>query len=184
MSEHIYKYKLDKEQGVVLLTGLIFLVVLTMIVLSVLRSATLEERMASNARNRQLALQASEAILRNAESTLFLSAPFSPFNPDGFTASCTNGLCSKPATGATPRWKDSSLFTRDFSTSTANLSGLNSQPKYFVELMGYEGGQAQLICPKILYRISARGVGMDSSTVLLQSYYRHRPAKFSDGSCG
>lgn len=75
MSTRRLKYVLHKESGAVLITGLIFMVVLTIIVISALRSATLEERMAANARNRQLALQAAEAVLRDAETALFAAAP-------------------------------------------------------------------------------------------------------------
>ncbi len=189
MSKQSLKHKLPKQGGVVLLTGMIFLVILTIIVVAVMRNATIEERMASNTRNRQLALQAAEAVLRDAESTLFAAAPFSPFDPTAFTTACTNGLCSKPSSGVY-RWSSGDVdwsntgVTRTLSTTAANLVGLNAQPRYFVELMGYEGGQAQMICPKILYRISVRGEGMNSSLVFIQSVYRHRPAKFLDGSCG
>ena len=188
MSKHFIEQRPSKQQGVVLVTGVIFLVILTIIVVSVMRNATLEERMASNARNRQLALQAAEAVLRDAETTLFQSAPFNPFNLASFTAACTNGFCAKPVAGATPRWTSvnwgNTSITRTFATSSSQLAGVNSQPRYIVEYMGSEGGQAQRMCPKILYRISVRGEARDSSVFLTQSTYRHRPAKFSNGSCG
>src|SRR5450830_1001728 len=105
-----FKHKLAKEQGVVLLTGMIFLVILTIIVVAVMRNATLEERMASNARNRQLALQASEAMLRDAEVAFSTAAPFNPFDITSFTTGCTNGLCKN---GSTPSWSDTGK-TRTF----------------------------------------------------------------------
>lgn len=55
-----------RESGAVLITGLIFMTLVMLIALSVMRSATLEERMAANARNRQLALEAAEAVVRDA----------------------------------------------------------------------------------------------------------------------
>jgi type IV pilus assembly protein PilX len=175
------------QSGIVLITGMIFMVILTLIVLAALRSGALEERMASNARNRQIALQAAEAVLRDAEVATFTvpAAPFDPFTPSTFSSTCANGYCTKPAAGSTPRWKtldwsDSSTTTRSFASNTSNIStGLvPNQPRYVIELATsptYGGGGA--ICPTIVYRITARGVGQDSSEVFVQSLYRTQPAK-------
>jgi Tfp pilus assembly protein PilX len=76
MANHFSKHNSHKESGAVLYTGLIFLLVLSLIVLSMLRSGTLEERMAANARNRQVALQAAEAVLRDAETRLFSTSAY------------------------------------------------------------------------------------------------------------
>lgn len=178
-----------KESGAVLITGLIFMVVLTIIVTAALRSVTLEERMAANARNRQMALQAAEAVLRDAEASLFAATPFEPFAPGSFTATCASGYCGQPIANSTPKWQaidwGSTALTRTFAATSSNLASVSSQPRYIVELIGYEGGQpGGAICPKVLFRITARGVGADSSTVFVQSMYRHRPATFADGSCG
>ena len=182
-----------QQSGIVLITGLIFMVVLTLIVLALMRSATLEERMASNARDRQLALQAAEAVLRDARETLFpasgaFGSPIDPFDPGGFTSGCGNGLCSPPA-GGTPRWKTVSWTdtgaTRTFAVpANYSLTGIASPPRYVVEVLGAEGGQPPKICPKILFRVTARGVGRDSATVFVESTIRYRPASYADGSCG
>ena len=159
MSNHFIQIK-ARQSGVALVTGLIFMVVLTIIVISALRSATLEERMAANARNRQVALQAAEAVLRDAETTLLAAAPFDPFTPASFTVDCTNGFCNKPATGTTPRWQtidwSSTAVTRTFNDAASNLDGVDSQPRYIVEIVNvpvFGGGGG--ICPKVLYRITA-----------------------------
>jgi type IV pilus assembly protein PilX len=170
-----------RQSGAALITGLIFMVVLTIIVISALRSSTLEERMAANARNRQLALQAAEAVLRDAESSLAAGAPFDPFTPASFTSACTNGYCTVPTAGSTPRWKTISWSdttkTRSFANAASNLAGLAAQPRYFVEITGYPAPSAPgQKCNPALYRVTARGVGMDNSTVFVQTMYRHRPA--------
>ncbi|MDD5472051.1 MAG: PilX N-terminal domain-containing pilus assembly protein [Sideroxydans sp.] len=180
-----------RESGAVLITGLIFMTLVMLIALSVMRSATLEERMAANSRNRQLALEAAEAVVRDAELSLFSAAPFNPFNADSFVAACTSGLCTAPAAGATPRWQTmttndwaATATTRTFASNAFDLAGVASQPRYIVEFIGQEGGQTQKICPKLLFRIIGRGVGADGSEVFVEDIYRHRPAKFSNGSCG
>jgi len=189
------------ERGAVLITGLVFLVVLLMIVVSVMRSGTLEERMASNALDRQLALQAAEAVSRDAQVAFFTTpvSPFDPFDISGFTSACTNGLCGVPAAGSTPLWKNTSAWTttktRTFASSASNITQLatnctpptgftDCQPRYFIEPVGFEGGQIGMICPKVIYRVTARGVGKDSSTVFVETMYRYRPHSYVDGSCG
>ncbi len=166
-----------RQSGAALITGLIFMVVMTIIVISALRSATLEERMAANARNRQVALQAAEAVLRDAEAVLSAGAPFDPFMPSSFKADCTGGYCNKPAAGDSPRWQDEDIWGDGTSrTSAMVLTGVSAQPRYIVEIVNTPiliPGQA---CPKVLYRITARGVGQDNSTVFVQSMFRHMPA--------
>lgn len=60
----------SKQSGVVLFVALILLLILSMIGVTVARMQTVEERMARNETSRQLAEQAAEAALRNAEATL------------------------------------------------------------------------------------------------------------------
>ena len=179
-------------RGAVLITGLVFLVVLLMIVVSVMRTGTLEERMASNARDRQIALQAAEAVSRDAASVLFgttAASPIDPFDVSQFTSACTNALCGIPS--GPPLWNAPSQWTtsgktRTFAASASNISAtlVAAQPRYFVELIGFEGGQGPHICPKIIYRVTARGVGKDNATVFVETMYRHRPHSYVDGSCG
>lgn len=187
MKTYSFPWPRDKESGSVLITGLIFTAMVTLIVLSIMRGATLEERMASNSRNQQSALQAAEAVVRDAEVSLFTAPPFNPFDMASFVAACTSGYCAAPAAGSTPRWQtitwSATATTRSFATTTT-LAGVVSPPRYIVELIGQEGGQTQKMCPKMIFRITGRGVGADGSEVFVESLYRHRPATFADGSCG
>lgn len=59
-----------RQSGVALITGLVLMVVLTLITVAALRTTTLEELMARNARDRDLAFQAAEAALRAGETEL------------------------------------------------------------------------------------------------------------------
>jgi len=70
-----------RERGASLLTALIFMVIMAMLSVTLASVTNLEERMASNTRDRDLALQAAEAALRDAE--VQLATP-------GFRASVTN----------------------------------------------------------------------------------------------
>jgi type IV pilus assembly protein PilX len=188
MANHSLRHKSPKEGGAVLIIGMIFVLVLIMIVASVMRSATLEERMAANARDRQLALQAAEAVSRDAAAALFTAAtpvsPIDPFDLSGFTATCTNGFCN----AGTPQWKSvtwtDETKTRTFAADASKLSVVSIQPRYIVEPVQSKGGQPGKICPSWLFRITARGLGKDASIVFVESMYWYTPHKYVDGYCG
>lgn len=174
-----------RDSGAVLITGLIFMTLMMLIAVAVVRNATLEERMASNARNRQLALEATEAVVRDAESTLFDAPPFEPYDQTSFTAGCTMGLCdgSVSARWKTTNWDDATK-TRSFANPAFTLAGLPNQPRYIVEQIGQDGGQRGKLCPRLLFRIVGRGLGADGSEVFIEDIYRFRPEQFADGTCG
>jgi Tfp pilus assembly protein PilX len=49
-------------------------------------------------------------------------------------------------------------------------------PRYIIEIANIPIIQGS-ICPKVLYRVTARGVGgVDNAIVFLQTMYRHLPA--------
>ena len=180
MADRILRQASPKQSGVVLITGLIFMVILTMIVLAVLRSGSLEERMAANARNRQLAMQAAEAVLRDAEETLFtdpMPAPFDPYTPGSFSEACTGGYC-RPAAGGTPRWKEidwSDAVSRSFASDASNLTPalVASQPRYIIEnIIPPRRPAPGQPCTQGIYRVTARGVGPDGSEVFVEATYR------------
>ncbi len=60
----------NKNKGFVLVTGLIFLLVITLLALSTMGSATLQEQMASNLREQTRAQEAADAGLRDGENRL------------------------------------------------------------------------------------------------------------------
>jgi len=61
-----------QQTGVALIIGLVMLLLLTIIMLSAMRVTSLEERMAGNLRNQNIALQAAESALREAEARIGL----------------------------------------------------------------------------------------------------------------
>ncbi len=67
MSRHTQHHH---QAGVVLVIGLIILLVLTLIGVSGMQNTSLEEKMAGNLRDRNLAFQAAEAAMRDAEADI------------------------------------------------------------------------------------------------------------------
>lgn len=180
---------LPRQRGIALVSVLLLLLVLTLLGVNMLKLSIFEERSAGNLKERQLAYQAAEAALRDAELAIAndTDGPFTPLNVGSFGSTCTNGLCS--SSQASPRWAQ--LSTADWvsgmtmsygaQTSAASIPGIASQPRAVIEYQGtlqpIEPGKP---CVAI-FLITARGVGLVGNTnVVLQSVYRHRAGECLD----
>jgi type IV pilus assembly protein PilX len=175
-----------RQRGVALITGLIFLVVLTLLAITAARMSGLEERMSGNMRDRSLAVQAAEMALRDAERDIRTSGRFGVFGIAGVPAGggCFNAFCYNSKTGAkngddwnvTPVW---SLFSMTAGpsaaygqyTGLANIAGLSAQPRYLIEgLQKLPPGNS---APVSYYRITVRALGANPNTVVwLQEVFR------------
>lgn len=160
-----------RQRGMVLVASMLILIVITLLGLSAMRSAGLEERMSGNQYDQNYVFEAAEAALREAE--IVAAAPLT------FTNACTNGLCPTPVAGATDRWMDSS-FTGWKSAANANAGIVTAQ--YIIEDMGAQpvDGTCHLqipvepTCLIPMVRITARAVAANGrgTSVMLQSNLR------------
>ena len=180
----------SRQTGFVLIVALILLLVLTILGLAAAQSTSLQERMAGNARDRDLAFQAAEAGLRAAGSCLNTGMAicnnftanangtyvFNPYNPVA------------PSTNLTPLWNvpnfwNNPAYVLSYPTITgASLPDVAVQPEVIIEQMpavaapGSNIGMQQFGggSPSIqLFRITAYGTGGDSSAVaMLQTTYQ------------
>lgn len=186
------------SQGFVLITALLFLIALTIVGLSAIGSNVLEERMSGQARDRQIAIEAAEAALRDGERYISNKDP----DPNLFSAGCgtsgeSKGLCEQAKAGA-PIWReldskndtdlqnwitDHTIQFGTAATTTAVRFSISpdpdspsttiepsAQPVYFIERLGTPVNAAvPLIYP---YRITAIGYGRhDTTRVILQSIF-------------
>lgn len=180
------------QRGAVLITGLIFLVVLTLLGTAALQGTVLEEKMAGNLRDETLAFQAAEAALRsgehfleqvtlpefNGENGLYHYACSSVPDSDAEGENADEPLSCPP----TPDPVTGMNWSADDSIEAdVTMEGVANQPRYFIEqlpsvpLMG-DGGSAQQSGASLnasMFRIVAQGTGgTEAATVLLQSTYR------------
>ena len=99
------------ERGAVLIIALIMLLLLTIIGLSSMRGTSLQENMAGNMRDSDLALQASEAALRKGEEeviTRFIAGTLSELQPkteDAPEVSYSNFHEGLPSSSTEPKYK-------------------------------------------------------------------------------
>jgi len=184
---------LHRQRGVVLVTSLIFLVVVTMLVIATMGTNAIEERMAGNSRDRNMAFQAAEAALRDAMRDI-QSARFT--GETDFTTNCLAGLCL-PESDGTPKWIDLNDPNVDSGWSTGANSGVSIlygaktnaaaltdvpvQPRYIIEVLRHISNEDSLVLPKakyFAYRATARGYSkalndnnVPISQVTLQAVY-------------
>jgi type IV pilus assembly protein PilX len=181
----------NRQQGAVLVISLIMLLVMTLIGITGMQTTVLEEKMAGNMRDQNLAFQAAESALRNGE--MDTGANYSLTS--SFLSTCANGLCLPSAT-AVPVWADptttnpvnwsSSTNTIAYASQTVgvavtNIGGIAAQPEYIVELLpeppkapgqSLAKGKGSAI-PIETFRITARGVGgTTTASAMVQSIYK------------
>jgi type IV pilus assembly protein PilX len=163
-----------RQRGVALVVVMLLLIVVSLLGLSAMRGTLMQERMAASLYDRNLALQAAEAALREAEALVALPATAGAFP---IVAGCVNGLCTTPVAGAIDRWKDAT-FT-GWRTAAGEMDAVaGGAPRYIVEHLGdapnWPGCDRETpVHPRCLsgrYRITARNpVLVDRAEVILQS---------------
>ena len=170
-----------------MITGLIFLVVLTLISVTAARMSSLEERMSGNMRDRSLAMQAAEMALRDAERDIRGGAGITRTPAisglTNFDSACTAGLCYNGPAGTangtqnwitTPVWSVVNMTAAPsvaYGTNTGATGNvaLSAQPRYIIEGIEKNGSGTAIY----YYRITVRAQGANANTVVwLQEVYR------------
>lgn len=172
----LHKTVKASQAGATLIVGLIMVLVMTVIGLSAIRGSGLQEQMAGNMRDKQLAFQAAEAALREAESNLDAPPAAVPIgNQTGFVESLD--------ASSSVFWQDFSNWQGLVATYSENIDHTKNRPQYLVEAIdfyssGTDGSSVDLA--NLLsrgmerrYRVTARAVGgTTDAVVILQSNYR------------
>lgn len=154
--------------GAALILGLIVLTALTLLGLSGMRTAQVEERMAGNFRDRSLAFLGAEAALRDAEAYL-KEAGLPPF--DGSVPGLIGQLASP---GSAAYWSKYD-WTNHSRQSGTTLAGLKEQPRYVIEALATPPAAAASrkfgpLPEPDLFRVTARSTGgSGTALVILQS---------------
>ncbi len=167
-----------QQKGVVLIISLVILVIITIIGISSMQSTIVEEQMATNMNNKNIAFQAAESTLRYAEEITIEGL----LNTNNFNGS--NGLYDQsnpePNLFATT-WDDTNSLQYPYATDK-----VMTQPRYMIRLMdtivgsdsnkmlNIRGYRRQNISSAntTVFRVTARGTGStDQSQVIIRSYY-------------
>jgi len=174
----------NKQSGVVLFISLVMLLILTVLGLSSVQTTTLQERMARNARDTNLAFQAAESAIKDAETLI------ETFNSlVNFTAAGANdaGFYFEGNYNAPTNWDGRDWMAGDgYMEATTAIADVAVQPKYIIEHVktvisdndtlnldniGQDSGSGRAQ----IFRVTVYGTGGTSTAnVILQSTYGKR----------
>ncbi|HEC17809.1 MAG TPA: hypothetical protein ENI97_00505 [Gammaproteobacteria bacterium] len=173
------------QHGAALLVSLIILVVMTLLGVSSMRTSVMEEKMAGNMRDNELAFQAAEAALRAAEKHIkdnIIST--TAFDNDGSDGLYDN---SDERIWENINWTNAdSLEYTGFDSTTTTGVNVSSAPRYVIQHLTSVGsasaklnqsnyGQGTGAGEVQAFTITARGTGgSDNAVVYLQSTYGKR----------
>lgn len=164
-----------RQTGAVLVISLIMLLLLTLIGTTSMQATALEEKMAGNMRDKDLAFQAAESALKQAEITLDVpvgSLPnFTVAGTDGYYLTTTNDQKANITTDAF--WTANPKITS--SVDTTKLGNDIAPPVYIIEKLPaacFDSAGCPPNPTKDIYRITVRATGAsDKTVVILQSLY-------------
>ncbi len=173
-------HAIHRQSGAALIVSLILLLVMTLLGVSAMQTNVLEEKMAGNFRDRDLAFQAAEAALRDGET-------YALTDLEGFNAGCEAGLCFETDnvwelvdwSGAiTP----GQYIQYGDVTGGTDLTLVQADPKFVVEELAHNNptpGNSMVVgfsanpSDEQYYRITARAVGgTTNAVIILQSVFR------------
>lgn len=169
-----------RQEGAALILALVFLLLMTMLSTSSMRTATMQERMAGNTRDWNLGFQSAEAALRVAEEYLRDTVVLPEFND-------ASGFYQVNSTDR-PVWVgEVKTDGEGFVSYPADLPGTAVRPRYYIEKLSSirpAGASTETGTPveEIFYfRVTAIGFGGAEdadgeplTTVVLSSVYRSR----------
>ena len=158
------------RQGFALIASLILLVLVTVAAVASMRTVSLQSRMSATTYDRNLAFQAAEAGMREAEA-LAVVATEASFP----VADCAAGYCAQPAPADLARWANDAF--NGWQDSAVAVSVGAATPGAIIERNGEGDNWAfcgQQIprepnCRTPRYRVTGRSTAEGRATVMLQS---------------
>lgn len=187
-------HAINHQQGMALVVGLVFLVLLTMLGLTGLGVATMEERMSGNSREQILAFNAAEASLRDCEALLDPSLPLTvvfqgvsggAVNAAGIATVPTNpGMYQATAPGQMPLWEIDGIWNNAnlVRVNATQPAGTFAAPRCIIEELpptpdpgGSWSAPRNMGSDSGIFRVTARGVGRNANTVVMAQSTFRRP---------
>lgn len=172
-----------RQRGAILIFCLVFLLVLTMMGVSSMESAVLEERMAGNLQDQNAAFQAAETSLQTAENWLLAQRFWPETSVDGSTTVWERDAADPDDADSLHWWQDAERDDADWwednAIAVADVEGVAADPRYVIEeLSQISTGQSIAIGTgqesrvRVFHRVTARGTGVgDTAVVQLQSTF-------------
>jgi type IV pilus assembly protein PilX len=177
----------SRQAGYVLVTGLLFLIVLTLLGVSLFRATGLMARISANTRDKERAFEAAQSALQYGEWSIQASGGGGGQNcattalvaASGVPSSGNTFICSNPQSNwATPHWTSGFSYTPpNLAVSKAggfaggSSADVNYQeaPSFYIERIGQQKTGSVI---SQVYQVTAIGYGgnADTTTVLRSTY--------------
>lgn len=175
------KMRSRAEQGAVLVSVMIYMLVLSMIGISSMRGAAMEERMASNQWEQSRSFQAAESALIDAGQWFLFQPDLIEASSDGSTGIWPSGSVSSAVANATFKWSINGIDYGSSSGNSTTLFGdLYALPRYVLEETGFEPSDNDpdtlaKLTGVFYYTVSAQGSGRSqgSRSVLQTTLEKH-----------
>lgn len=168
---------LFEQTGAVLPVSMIFLLLLTMLGVTAVKTNILGEKMVNNDRQYKVALHAAEFVLREGENQIDTAATYSSVVTTDSTASSNRGLYLASAAPSNGWWDGVNWGNTD--QIKASSSSTSDRPlKYIVEQLpasssGRDSKEASTELSRNYYRVTSRAyVTGIAAKVMLQSTYK------------
>lgn len=170
------------QEGAVIIFCLVFLAILTLMGVSGMEGTILEERMSGNLRDYNMAFQAAESALKEAESWLGEQDSQPLTSVDGSTLVWSENAMDPNVNNATFWWAESARDGAWWGGNGIDLNVFNThaaEPAYIIEQYHTSTsgqsigiGSGEVVTPRVFHRITARGVGAtQAAEVLVQSVF-------------
>jgi len=192
MGKRLVKNLPGSQQGMALITGLLLLMVLTLLGITAMDNAVMEETMVKNQRDTQVAFQAAESAMVDGfgwlDDQTRRPRPGRPVPlnnvASGVVVNAPNTLSN--ANAVSSAWWDANGLGYGSATNAAPIAGVAVQPRHMTE--EFVPAQARNVRDDLVvsrdyatspgrqfYRISSQGSGFSASTqVVVQGVYVKR----------
>ena len=166
MTYTIHSYR--KQHGAALITALSILLVLTILGIATVSTTVLQERMAGNARDYEVAFEKAETGLRAAEDYIKNTAVRADFNNTGGKFSKTYGGQAWEDDG---NWSTASADSYQYIIQEID-SIVGAEAAQSLESQSYTEAEPVVEGQPSVFQVTVRGYGLSpKSRVMLQSYY-------------
>jgi type IV pilus assembly protein PilX len=174
-----------RQRGITLVIALIFLLVLTLLGVTAMQSTVVEERIAGNTRDKDVAFQSAEAGLRAGETLLTGVGGLAPnvCTAPGmvFGAAPNAGLINNVGGGAgvqyasTAYWLAQLWDATDSRATSAAMTGAQAAARYVIEYVAGPGSTTitQPSGTVMMFRVTAKGGGVTPGSIsILQTNFK------------
>jgi len=158
----------SRQSGAVLMVSMIMLLLLSIIGVTGSQVTSLEEKMAGNSYDQNIAFQAAEEALRSGEQVIDALGNLTAFTTGINNAAGQFSPAQRPDYTAGNTWTNTSAQTTNVIPLVA------TQPRYFIHYIGNQPSDPldPSSDPISMFRIVARGTGRQNTTqVFLQAFY-------------